>query len=99
VPVASSILSSKDHPSLVIGALQLVGLLLAMVPMLYKPTFRREGVFHEIESLVERSLLFSKSKAKETSEVGDDTSAPNPPVPMPGLKNSLSLDLEDAITL
>ena len=98
---ASSILSSKDHPSLVIGALQLVDLLLAKVPVLYKPTFRREGVFHEIESLAERSLLSSKSKEKETSEAGDDTSAPNPPVPMSGLKklSSLSLDPEDAITL
>lgn len=104
VPVASfasSILSSKDHPSLVIGALQLVDLLLAKVPLLYKPTFRREGVFHEIESLGERPLLSSKSKEKDSSEAGDDTPAPNPPVPMPGLKklSSLSLDPEDAITL
>jgi E3 ubiquitin-protein ligase TRIP12 len=104
VPVASfasSVLSSKDHPSLVIGALQLVDMLLAKVPLLYKPTFRREGVFHETESLAERTLLSSKSKEKETSETGEDVPAPNPPVPMPGLKklSSLSLDPEDAITL
>ncbi|KAF8817458.1 hypothetical protein BYT27DRAFT_7074713 [Phlegmacium glaucopus] len=104
VPVASfasSILSSKDHPSLVIGALQLVDLLLAKVPLLYKPTFRREGVFHEVESLAERTLLSSKSKEKESSEAGEDTPTPTPPVPMPGLKklSSLSLDPEDAITL
>ena len=94
-------MSSKDHPSLVIGALQLVDLLLAKVPLLYKPTFRREGVFHEIESLAERTLLTSKSKEKENSEAGEDAPAPNPPVPMPGLKklSSLSLDPEDAITL
>ncbi|KAJ7510224.1 hypothetical protein B0H11DRAFT_1900576 [Mycena galericulata] len=52
VPVASfasSILSSKDHSTLVVGALQLVDLLLAKVPALYKPTFHRERVFHEIE--------------------------------------------------
>ncbi|KXN92383.1 Ubiquitin fusion degradation protein 4 [Leucoagaricus sp. SymC.cos] len=45
VPIAtfaSSILSSKDHPSLVISALQLVDLLMAKVPQLYKPAFRRE---------------------------------------------------------
>ena len=94
-------MSSKDHPSLVIGALQLVDLLLAKVPLLYKPTFRREGVFHEIESLAERTLLTSKSKDKENSETGEDAPPPNPPMPMPGLKklSSLSLDPEDAITL
>lgn len=71
------------------------------MPLLYKPTFRREGVFHEIESLAERTLLTSKPKEKENSEVGEDIPAPNPPVPMPGLKklSSLSLDPEDAITL
>ena len=60
VPVAgfvSSVLSSRDHPSLVIGALQLVDLLLSRVPALYKPSFRREGVFHEIESLAARELV------------------------------------------
>jgi hypothetical protein len=50
VPVASfasSIFSSKDHPTLII-ALQLVDLLLTKILALYKPTFRCEGVFHEI---------------------------------------------------
>lgn len=68
---------------------------------MYKPTFRREGVFHEVESLAEKTLLSSKTKEKESSEASEDTPAPNPPVPMPGLKklSSLSLDPEDAITL
>lgn len=68
VPVASfasSILSSKDHPTLVIGALQLVELLLIKVPDEYRAAFRREGVFHEIETLASRALLTSKSKDKE----------------------------------
>ncbi|KAJ7734536.1 hypothetical protein B0H14DRAFT_2995729 [Mycena olivaceomarginata] len=69
VPVASfasSILSSKDHPTLVIGALQLVDLLLAKVPALYKPTFRREGVFHEMEVLSSRSIVSAvKAPAKD----------------------------------
>ncbi|KAJ7739810.1 ubiquitin-protein ligase [Mycena metata] len=72
VPVASfasSILSSKDHPTLVIGALQLVDLLLTKVPALYKPTFRREGVFHEIEELAGRNVVSAvKPKEKETKE-------------------------------
>ncbi|KAF5361746.1 hypothetical protein D9756_002251 [Leucocoprinus leucothites] len=71
VPIAtfaSSILSSKDHPSLVISALQLVDLLMSKVSQLYKPAFRREGVFYEIESIAERPLLSSKTKEKEEKE-------------------------------
>lgn len=95
---ASSVLSSKDHPSLVIGALQLVDLLLGKLPSFYKPTFHREGVSHEIEALAERPLITAKTKEKETSEPTDDTS---PPVPIPGYKkaSSTTLDPEDAITL
>lgn len=106
---ASSILSSKDHPSLVIGALQLVDILLAKVPALYRPTFRREGVFHEIETLAERMLTtpkVTKEKEKENSEsASSDTGSLPPPSAsaqsLPGLKklNSLSLEPEDAITL
>lgn len=103
VPVASfasSVLSSKDHPSLVIGALQLVDLLLGKLPSFYKPTFHREGVSHEIEALAERSLITAKAKEKETSEPTDDASA-NSPVAIPGYKkaSSTTLDPEDAITL
>lgn len=106
---ASSILSSKDHPSLVIGALQLVDLLLVKVPALYKPAFRREGVFHEVEVLAERSITSAKSKDKdkESSEASASESGSVPPVPpvsgasIPGFKKltSLSLEPEDAITL
>lgn len=114
VPVASfasSILSSNDHPSLVIGALQLVDLLLNKVPSLYKPTFRREGVFHEIETLAERTLISSiksKDKDKESSEAPSPESgaplvAPSPVsmLSIPGFKrlSSLSLEPDDAITL
>lgn len=83
VPVASfasSILSSKDHPTLVIGALQLVELLLIKVPDEYRAAFRREGVFHEMETLASRTLLTSKSKEKEKDKdkdgSSDSTSAP-----------------------
>ncbi|KAJ7087706.1 hypothetical protein C8R43DRAFT_1092601 [Mycena crocata] len=78
VPVASfasSILSSKDHPTLVIGALQLVDLLLTKVPAQYKPTFRREGVFHEIEGLSGRNIVSAaKSKDKDAKEKEKETS-------------------------
>jgi E3 ubiquitin-protein ligase TRIP12 len=115
VPIASfasSILSSNDHPSLVIGALQLVDLLLTKVPAEYRPTFRREGVFHEMETLAARSLTLPKAKDK-------DKDAPDVPSPadsgilaapvsatssaamIPGFKklSSLSLEPDDAITL
>lgn len=107
---ASSILSSKDHPSLVISALQLVDLLMTKVPQLYKPAFRREGVFYEIEAIAERPLLSSKTKEKEKEREKESTESSESgiiPVPVittsaiPGYKklNSLSLDPEDAITL
>lgn len=111
VPIASfasSILSSKDHPSLVIAALQLVDLLMGKVPHLYKPAFRREGVFYEIESIAERPLLSSrlkeKEKEKDSAESAEPMSLPAPTPSastIPGYKrlNSLSLDPEDAITL
>ncbi|KAF7308316.1 Ubiquitin-protein ligase [Mycena chlorophos] len=106
VPVASfasSILSSKDHPTLVIGALQLVDLLLMKVPASYKPTFRREGVFHEIDLLAARALISAKPKEKDSkdseSPVPSDTpDVPPPPAPVPK-KTSTTLEPEDAITL
>lgn len=86
VPVASfasSILSSKDHPTLVIGALQLVDLLLAKVPVLYKPTFRREGVFHEIELLSGRNIVSAPkpTKDKEGKEKEKEKEASESPAP------------------
>ncbi|KAL4078725.1 hypothetical protein V8B97DRAFT_1933082 [Scleroderma yunnanense] len=107
VPIASfasSVLSSKDHPTLVIGALQLVDLLLQKVPTEYRPVLRREGVFHEIEAFASRTLSTTKTKDKDTSDL---SSIHSPPVslhissPIPGYKkfHSLSLEPEDAITL
>ncbi|KAI0628036.1 hypothetical protein C8Q77DRAFT_1068746 [Trametes polyzona] len=116
VPVASfasSILSSKDHPSLVIGALQLVELLLAKVPAEYKPAFRREGVFHEIEILASRPITSTRSKEKGADKEPSEAPSPAdtgiiPAVPVaisvitstPYKKSStLSMEPDDAITL
>jgi E3 ubiquitin-protein ligase TRIP12 len=75
--------------------------LLGKLPSLYKPTFHREGVFHEIEALAERSLISVKVKEKETSEPTDDSTSGNPPAAIPGFKkaSSTTLEPEDAITL
>lgn len=117
VPVASfasSILSAKDYPSLVISALQLVELLLIKLPMEYKPAFRREGVLHELESLSTRTLISSKSKDKDKDKDKDAPENVTPPdpiaminafppsalVPIPGYKkSSLAMEPDDAITL
>lgn len=93
-----------------IGALQLVDLLLTKVPAEYMPTFRREGVFHEIDTLATRTVSSpkSKDKDKEGSEVPSPADsvilgaqAPTSANMIPGFKklSSLSLEPDDAITL
>ncbi|KAJ7231897.1 hypothetical protein B0H12DRAFT_1262703 [Mycena haematopus] len=102
----------KGPPTLVIGALQLVDLLLSKVPTQYKPTFRREGVFHEIEVLSGRNIVSAAkpSKDKETSsssakdkekEKATEKETSDASTTIPGFKKltSLSLEPEDAITL
>ena len=109
---ASSILSSKDHPTLVIGALQLVDLLLTKVPTEYRPAFRREGVFHEMETLSSRPTTSkSKEKDKEPTDAPSPTDSAHPPPPLPVSTNSanvipgfkkltsLSIEPDDAITM
>lgn len=110
---ASSILSSKDHPSLVIGALQLVELLLAKVPTEYKPAFRREGVFHEADILASRTITSTRSKDKGADK--EPSEAPSPadtgvaaamPISISVISSapykkltSLTMEPDDAITL
>lgn len=105
VPVASfasSILSSKDHPSLIIGALQLVDLLLQKLPSEYRPALRREGVFHEIEVLASRALSATKSKDKDSPDLsitGDVAIYASSAISGHKKHHIFSLEPEDAITL
>ncbi|KAJ7702191.1 hypothetical protein B0H17DRAFT_1127779 [Mycena rosella] len=89
VPVASFaslILSSKGHPTLVIGTLQLVNLLLAKVPALYKPMFCRKGVFHETETLSECTIVTAaKPKEKEKEKEKETSESPAPPDTVPDI--------------
>lgn len=71
--------SSKDHPTLAIGALQLVELLLNKVPAEYKPVFCGDSVFHEIEELAARPVVSSKSKDKRHDK--ENVDAPSPAEP------------------
>ena len=117
VPIASfasSILSAKDNPNLMIGGLQLVELLLSKAPAEYRASFRREGVLHEIETLAARQIpprIRDKDKEKVKEENRDEsltsTDAPTGMIPVPTPTGSLSsssrrpqsLDPEDAYTL
>lgn len=105
VPVASfasSILSSKDHPSLIIGALQLVDLLLQKLPSEYRPALRREGVFHEIEVSASRTLSTTKPKDKDVPDLsvtGDVAIYASSTIPGHKKHHVFSLEPEDAITL
>lgn len=89
VPIASfssSVLSARDHPTLVIAALQLIELLLVKLPGEYRPAFRREGVFHEIEALASRNLISpakSKDKDKDKEKEVSDTPLVDAPAPPP----------------
>ncbi|UTT90583.1 hypothetical protein NDA17_000706 [Ustilago hordei] len=58
VPLASflaAILSSRDHPILVNGALQIVELLTEKLPSLYTALLRREGVMWEIDDIASQT--------------------------------------------
>ena len=84
------------------------------MPTEYKPVFRREGVFHEIESLAARTVVSPKSKDKDKDKDKDSEASAaesTPPTYMPissslaasipGYKKltSMSIDPDDAITL
>ncbi|EPS41980.1 hypothetical protein H072_4065 [Dactylellina haptotyla CBS 200.50] len=98
----ASILSQKDHPSLIAGALQLSELLLRRLPEIYRYHFHREGVISEIRKLAEQELNLpedSDDSNNEDDEEDEDAmrddketfeSAPEPIVkdPVSGSDNS-----------
>ena len=91
-----------------IGALQMVELLLAKGGNDYKASFRREGVLHEIEALAARPLP-PKTKEKEKEQPKEGEGAPPSEPPENGVPGAISsgssarkphlLDPEDAYTL
>ena len=98
-----------------IGGLQTVELLLSKASAEFKPSFRREGVLHEIEMLADRPLP-PRTKEKKVKEETREDGLPVPPsadhalpapiqvsVPPPAASSSRSksqpLDPEDAYTL
>lgn len=88
VPMSSflgSIISSKDNPTFVLHALQLVELLAGKLPDVYLTSFHREGVVFEIESLAEADLSTKvkeereEAKAKEEAKEGNLEDSPTTP--------------------
>lgn len=83
-----------------IGALQMVELLLSKSPEEHKAAFKREGVLHEIETLASRPLPpkvkdKEKDQDKEQSEVAELPDGSNPP----SSRRTYTIDPEDAYTL
>lgn len=74
----ASILSQKDHSTLVAGALQISELLLRRLPQIYRYHFHREGVISEIRKLAEQSLEIPEIVAEDSNnedEGGNDEDA------------------------
>ncbi|KAF3917929.1 hypothetical protein ABW20_dc0109398 [Dactylellina cionopaga] len=69
----ASILSQKDHPSVVAGALQVSELLLRRLPEIYRYHFHREGVVSEIRKLAEQELdIREESEDSNEDDDGED---------------------------
>nr|XP_018262246.1 E3 ubiquitin-protein ligase TRIP12 [Kwoniella dejecticola CBS 10117]OBR84404.1 E3 ubiquitin-protein ligase TRIP12 [Kwoniella dejecticola CBS 10117] len=77
VPMASflcAIISSKDNPTFVQHALQLVELLATKLPEVYQASFLREGVVFEIDALAETEMAKEKA-AKDAAAIKTEPEA------------------------
>ncbi|KAG8989607.1 Ubiquitin fusion degradation protein 4 [Tulasnella sp. JGI-2019a] len=86
VPIASfvgSVISSKDNPALVIGALQVVEILLSKFPQQYRMAFRREGVLHEIEIRATQDLTTKTITPVKPAPASTPSELVPPPVSEP----------------
>ncbi|RVD86466.1 uncharacterized protein DFL_004740 [Arthrobotrys flagrans] len=68
----ASILSQKDHPSVVAGALQVSELLLRRLPDIYRYHFHREGVVSEIRKLAEQPFEIPENSDEEEDDEEDE---------------------------
>lgn len=88
VPLASflaAILSSREHPTLAVGALQIVELLTEKLPSLYTALLRREGVMWEIDDIASQTPS-SRPSDKATSAAASastDTASSTDPLTLP----------------
>jgi E3 ubiquitin-protein ligase TRIP12 len=92
-----SILSSRDHPALVTGALQLVELLLIKSPAVYKASLRKEGVLHEVSQIAIMELKAALKPPPSPAEPSSSTTENGDSVPPPKVKtSSVPSDPQDA---
>jgi len=92
-----SILSSRDHPALVTGALQLVELLLVKSPTVYKASLRKEGVLHEVSQIAVMELKAALKPPPSPAEPSSSTTENGDSVPPPKVKtSSIPSDPQDA---
>ena len=92
VPLASfvaAILSSRDHPSLVNSALQIVELLTIKLPDVYTALLRREGVMWEIEDIASKEPSGASKTRKKSDEATKAKSEPQL-LSLPGSGSGLS---------
>lgn len=97
VPLASfvaAVLSTRDHPSLVHGALQLVELLTTKMPSVYSALLRREGVMWEIEDIASKEPT---NKALATPSKSSEKAKAVVPLVLPGASSSTS-SAADSVT-
>lgn len=86
VPMASflcAIISSKDHSSFVLSALQVVELLATKLPDVYQVSFQREGVVFEIEALAAQELTTAKVNDKDAVQVKREPEESDAPIAGP----------------
>ncbi|PWY98154.1 hypothetical protein BCV70DRAFT_165703 [Testicularia cyperi] len=87
VPLASflaSILSSRDQPTLVNGALQIVELLTDKLPSVYTSLLRREGVMWEIEDIAAQAPSAKANASSATSSKSRPTGSGTREISLPG---------------
>lgn len=82
----SSILSNRDNEAFILGALQIVELLLNKVPTIYTRSFHREGVFFEIDKLAQEELSAS-AKSSQRQQQSKDKSVVEVPLQDKTLNN------------
>lgn len=88
VPLASflaAILSSREHPTLAVGALQIVELLTEKLPSLYTALLRREGVMWEIDDIASQtpSSRPSDKAIAAAASASTDTASSAEPLTLP----------------
>ncbi len=91
-----AIIASKDDPTFVLNALQLVELLASKLPDVYQISFSREGVVFEIEALAEQELSTVKAANADVAAIKVEAAEPSTPTPGPSVSAAVPPVSEDS---